>query len=247
MTEPKSIGPRSQTAPGTMKWYGWGADGESFEPTDRPYLWPYAQTHLDISHDQKRRPPMPIAEIKLPPVKHNAAFQQAIAAILPPERLSCHDHDRLIHAFGKSTRDLWRVRHGIVGFAPDCVLFPTSELEVCQIIEAADRENVVVIPFGGGSNVAGCVELHRPEQRMVVTVNMRMMTRVLEIDTKSRTARIESGMLGPALEAVLNAEGLTLGHFPDSFLYSTVGGWVATRSSGMLSDGYGNIEGKSVV
>jgi alkyldihydroxyacetonephosphate synthase len=242
MTDPVSSGPRSQAAPGTMKWYGWGAEGETFEPADRPYLWPYAQSHLDISHDQPRRPPVPLAEIKLPPAKHNAAFQQALAGILPPERVSRHDHDRLIHAYGKSTRDLWRIRHGIVGFAPDCVVFPTSEDEVCRIVEAADRDGVVIIPFGGGSNVAGCVELHRPEQRMVVTVNMRLMARVLEVDKLSRTARVQSGLLGPALEAALNAENLTLGHFPDSFIYSTVGGWVATRSSGMLSDGYGNIE-----
>lgn len=242
MTNPLSSGPRSQAAPGTMKWHGWGTEGETFDPADRPYLWPYAQSHLDISHDQPRRLPVPIAEIKLPAAKCNAAFQQALANILPPERVSRHDHDRLIHAFGKSTRDLWRVRHGIVGFAPDAVVFPTSEDEVCRIVEAADRENVVIIPFGGGSNVAGCVELHRAEPRMVVTVNLRLMARVLEIDRISHTARVQSGLLGPALEAALNAENLTLGHFPDSFNYSTIGGWVATRSSGMFSDGYGNIE-----
>lgn len=237
-----SKNPKSWNVPGTMKWYGWGAEGDSFAPTDRPYLWPYAQSHLDISLDQPRRLPIPISEIKLPPKKTNARFQQSLSEILPPDRVSEHDQDRLIHAFGKSTRDLWRIRHGIVAFAPDCVVFPESEDEITRLLEAAHRDGVVLVPFGGGSNVAGCVELHRSEQRMVVTVNMRLMSRVFEIDNLSQTARVQSGILGPALETALNAEKMTLGHFPDSFNYSTVGGWAATRSSGMLSDGYGNIE-----
>ena len=134
------------------------------------------------------------------------------------------------------------MRHGRVDFAPDCVVFAESEEEICQLLTAADRHGVVIIPFGGGSNVAGCIESHRPDRRMVVTVNLRRMNRVLGIDRLSQTVRVQAGILGPDLERALAAEGMTLGHFPDSFLYSTVGGWVASRSSGMLSDGYGNVE-----
>jgi len=121
-------------------------------------------------------------------------------------------------------------------------VFPESEDEVCSILKAARRNKVIIIPFGGGSNVAGCVELHRPDRRMVATINLRLMSRVLDVDKISRIARVQPGLLGPALEAELNAAGLTLGHFPDSFNYSTVGGWVASRSSGMMSDRYGNVE-----
>ena len=134
------------------------------------------------------------------------------------------------------------MRHGRVDFAPDCVVFAESEEEICQLLTAADRHGVVIIPFGGGSNVAGCIESHRPDRRMVVTANLRRMNRVLGIDRLSQTVRVQAGILGPDLERALAAEGMTLGHFPDSFLYSTVGGWVASRSSGMLSDGYGNVE-----
>lgn len=242
MTKPAAEGPWSNSIPGTMKWYGWGAQDEHFSPLDRPYLWPYAQRHLGISLEQTIRPPVPLEAIKLRPPRLNSAFQKRIASAIPADRRSTHDLDRLLHAYGKSTRDLWRLRAGIVDFAPDCVVFPTSEAEVMSVLQAATLEDVVIIPFGGGSNVAGCVELLRPDTRMVVALDLRLMSRVIRIDDVSQTATVQPGLLGPALEDSLNQAGFTLGHFPDSFLYSTVGGWAASRSSGMMSDRYGNIE-----
>ena len=106
---------------------------------------------------------------------------------------------------------------------------------------AAAHHDVVVIPFGGGSNIAGCLE-RSETRRMVVSLDMRRMRRVLAVDTESFTARIEAGVFGPDLEEQLQGYGLTLGHFPDSFLHSTLGGWIATRSAGMQSDKYGKIE-----
>ena len=189
MTEPRSSAPRSQTVPGTMKWYGWGAEGESFKPADRPYLWSYAKRHLGMSSDQPRRRPVPLASIELPRATQNTDFLDEVAALISPERISTHNHDRLLHAYGKSTRDLWRIRNGSIDFAPDCVVFPESEDEVCSILKAARRNKVIIIPFGGGSNVAGCVELHRPDRRMVaVTINLRLMSRVLGVDKISRIA-----------------------------------------------------------
>jgi alkyldihydroxyacetonephosphate synthase len=225
-----------------MKWYGWGAEGEAFNPVDRPHLWPYAKQHLGITHDQPLRRPVPLAKLTLPLARRNTAFLEAIAQFIALDRISTHDEDRLLHAYGKSTRDLWRIRNGYLDFAPDCVIFPISEDEVLHVIQEASRADVVIIPFGGGSNIAGCIELQRPSTRMVATMNLRLMARVIDIDKLSRTARVQPGLLGPDLERELNAAGFTLGHFPDSFNYSTVGGWVATRSSGMLSDRYGNVE-----
>jgi alkyldihydroxyacetonephosphate synthase len=147
-----------------------------------------------------------------------------------------------VHAVGKSFRDLWRVRHGEVPYAPDCVAYPVSEAEVCTLVRAAQRHGVHLVPFGGGSNIAGCLEPPRPVTRLVVSVDMRRMDRLLELDTESETARFEAGILGPRLEAALDRAGYTLGHFPDSFLFSTLGGWIATRSAGMQSDRYGKIE-----
>jgi alkyldihydroxyacetonephosphate synthase len=233
---------RAANVRGTMKWYGWGAEGQRFDPVGRPGIWPYAKTHLGIDEHLPRNVPVPPDRIPLPRPVTNAPFLDAIARILRPGAWSRSPMDRLIHAYGKSTRDLWRMRHADVSFAPDCVLFPETEDEIAAVVEAAARHNVVVVPFGGGSNVAGCLEVQHRDGRMVATVNLRQFNRVLAIDKMSGTARVQAGILGPDLEQALAAEGLTLGHFPDSFPYSTLGGWVATRSSGMLSDTYGNIE-----
>ena len=225
-----------------MKWYGWGAEGHGFDPVGRPGLWPYAQAQLGLTANRLRTDLVAAADIGLPPLHEHAEFLAAARTIVGPQRCSQTHHDRLLHAFGKSTRDLWRVRHGRVDYAPDCVVFPESEQEIVALLRAADTHGVVVIPFGGGSNVAGCLELREPDARFVVAVNLRRYNRVLAIDAFSATVRAQSGILGPDLEQALNGAGLTLGHFPDSFPYSTLGGWIATRSSGMLSDGYGNPE-----
>ncbi|MFZ2009437.1 MAG: FAD-binding oxidoreductase, partial [Candidatus Sulfotelmatobacter sp.] len=137
--------------------------------------------------------------------------------------------------------DLFRMRRGLADGAPDLVLYPENEHDVLLTLRAAARHDVVVIPFGGGSNIAGCLE-RSDNRRVVVSLDMRRMRRVLEVDTESFTARIEAGAFGPDLEEQLNGYGLTLGHFPDSFLHSTLGGWIATRSAGMQSDKYGKIE-----
>lgn len=229
-------------APGTMKWCGWGAEGQRFDPIDRPGVWSYAQAHLGITEDLPRNVPVAPEQIALPTPIENSAFLAAAGEILEPTSCSRSAADRLLHAYGKSTRDLWRMRHGQVTFAPDCVLFPASEEQIVRLIAAAKRHDVVLVPFGGGSNVAGCLEVQRRDGRMVATINLRRFNRVLGIDRVSGTARVQAGILGPDLEQALAAAGLTLGHFPDSFPYSTLGGWIATRSSGMLSDSYGNIE-----
>jgi alkyldihydroxyacetonephosphate synthase len=232
----------SALVPGTMKWYGWGAEGHDFDPVGRPGLWPYAKTHLGLSDARFHRRLVSPVDIALPPLHGHPGFLAELRTIVGPERCSQSHMDRLLHAFGKSTRDLWRLRHGRVTYAPDCVAFPETEEEIVALLRAADRHDVAVIPFGGGSNVAGCLELREPGERFVVAVNLRRYNRVLAIDTVSGTVRAQAGILGPDLESALTPHGLTLGHFPDSFPYSTLGGWIATRSSGMFSDGYGNAE-----
>ena len=147
----------------------------------------------------------------------------------------------MIHAYGKGFRDLFRLRHGVATGAPDLVVYPESERDVCLTLRAAAERDVKVIPFGGGSNISGCLE-RMDARRMTVSLDMRRMWRVLAVDAHSFTARIEAGIFGPDIEQQLAAHGVTLGHFPDSFLHSTLGGWIATRSAGMQSDKYGKIE-----
>ena len=150
-------------------------------------------------------------------------------------------YERVIHAYGKGFRDLFRLRRGSAEGAPDLVVYPENENDVLLTLRAAAHHDVMVIPFGGGSNISGCLE-RMETRRMAVSLDMRRMRRVLAIDAESFTARVEAGVFGPDLEEQLSTHGMTLGHFPDSFLHSTLGGWIATRSAGMQSDKYGKIE-----
>jgi alkyldihydroxyacetonephosphate synthase len=121
------------------------------------------------------------------------------------------------------------------------VVRPGEDDEVAAVMRAALEADAVLIPFGGGTNISGSLEAPEDEERTVISVDMGLMDRLLEIDEEARLARVQAGVLGPRLEEQLNARGWTLGHFPDSFTHSTLGGWIATRSSGMQSDKYGDV------
>jgi alkyldihydroxyacetonephosphate synthase len=196
---------------------------------------------LAVEHDEIDAPPVPIEAVQLRKAFRHDAFLTDVQLAMRADQISDSRRERVIHAYGKGFRDLFRLRRGMGEGAPDLVLYPENENEVLATLRAAARHDVVVIPFGGGSNIAGCLE--RTEAgRMAVSLDMRRMRRVLAVDVESCTARIEAGAFGPDLEEQLNISGLTLGHFPDSFLHSTLGGWIATRSAGMQSDKYGKIE-----
>ena len=224
-----------------MKWWGWGYEDVTFDDSNKPELWPYLKRELSVG-DIRWDKPVDFEGVTLPEQKNNEAFLSAIQAKLGDDQIVDDKKTRLVHAAGKSFRDLWLLRHGQVQFAPDCVVFPNNEEDVAQIVSAAHEHGVVLVPFGGGSNIAGCLEPKDRDGRMVVSLDMCRMHRVLEVDTFSLTARIEPGVYGQHLEDQLAQHGVTLGHFPDSFLHSTLGGWVATRSAGMQSDIYGKIE-----
>ena len=149
--------------------------------------------------------------------------------------------DRIVHTYGKSVRDLLRLRAGDIPRVPDVVVYPGTEAEVQLVVDRAVAANAVLIPFGGGSNIAGSLHAPADETRPVISVDLGRLNRVLSVDDESGLARIQAGALGPDIEDQLRPLGWTLGHFPDSFTHSTLGGWVATRSSGMQSDKYGDI------
>jgi alkyldihydroxyacetonephosphate synthase len=139
---------------------------------------------------------------------------------------------RAAHAWGKAYRDVIRALRGQVGRIPDLVAHPTQDDEVSNLLDWAGEHNVAVIPYGGGSSVVGGVEYRGNAHRAVLSLDLTEMNRVLEIDTVSRSALIQAGALGPTLEAQLRPHGLTLRHFPQSFEFSTLGGWLATRAGG---------------
>ena len=224
-----------------MKWWGWGHEDVTFDDSTKPELWPYLKRELGVDEIRWEKP-VAFEDVTLPEQKNNEAFLAAIQAGLGDGQIVDDKKSRLVHAAGKSFRDLWLMRHGQVQFAPDCVVYPDTEEDVALVVRAAHEHGVVLVPFGGGSNIAGCLVPSDRGGRMVVSLDMCRMHRVLEVDRYSLTARIQPGVYGQHLEDQLASHGVTLGHFPDSFLHSTLGGWVATRSAGMQSDIYGKIE-----
>ena len=224
-----------------MKWWGWGHEDVTFDDSTKPELWPYLKRELGVDEIRWEKP-VAFEDVTLPEQKNNEAFLATIRAGLGDGQVVDDKKSRLVHAAGKSFRDLWLMRHGQVQFAPDCVVYPDTEEDVALVVRAAHEHGVVLVPFGGGSNIAGCLVPSDRGGRMVVSLDMCRMHRVLEVDRYSLTARIQPGVYGQHLEDQLAEHGVTLGHFPDSFLHSTLGGWVATRSAGMQSDIYGKIE-----
>jgi alkyldihydroxyacetonephosphate synthase len=224
-----------------MKWWGWGDEGTSFTDVDKPALRPFIQRHLEVDIARATAAPVPFSDLSIPPPSVDPALAGALAAAVGADRVSSEPMDRVVHARGKSLRDLVSQRRGELGRLPDVVVRPGGEEEVEAVLRAALAADAVVIPFGGGSNISGSLEAPAAETRTVVSVDLGRLDRVLSIDAGSRVAEVQAGASGPALEEQLNARGWTLGHFPDSFAHSTLGGWIATRSSGMQSDKYGDI------
>ncbi len=155
--------------------------------------------------------------------------------------LSFDPETRLRHARGQSLPDWVALRAGQVGACPDAIAYPETSEDVRSLLDWARRENVRLIPYGGGTSVAGHIN-PEVDGGPTVTVDMSRMSRLISLDETSRLATFGAGVSGPDLEAQLRAHGLTLGHFPQSFELSTLGGWVATRSSGQQSMHYGRIE-----
>jgi alkyldihydroxyacetonephosphate synthase len=224
-----------------MKWWGWGDEQVAFTHEDKPSLRPFILRHLEIDIARPARSPVAFGELSVPEPVLPAALAERLRAIVGAEHVSTDAMDRVVHARGKSLRDLVRTRAGDLGRVPDLVVRPGDEDELAGVLRAALDADAVVIAFGAGSNISGSLEAPAGEARTVISVDMGRLDRVLSIDPASGLAEVQAGVPGPRLEEQLNAAGWTLGHFPDSFTHSTLGGWIATRSSGMQSDKYGDI------
>ena len=209
------------------RWNGWGDDTV-------PYHLP--ATAPDFLEERVGRAAPP----------DDALLADVLAAV-PPSRLPPHPLvsatavDRLRHACGQSLPDWIALRSGRIPAYPDGVAYPTTAAEVAELLVWAAAVDARVIPYGGGTSVVGHIN-PTPGARPVLTVNLRRLNQLLRLDSVSQLATFGAGVAGPELEAHLRARGFTLGHFPQSFEYSTLGGWVATRSSGQQSLGYGRIE-----
>jgi alkyldihydroxyacetonephosphate synthase len=224
-----------------MRWWGWGDDGVSFTHEDKPALGPFLQRHLDLDVARVTSRPAAFDGLRIPEPSLSPDLRAALDEALGDGSASTDPLDRVVHARGKSLRDLVRHRRGDLGRLPDVVVRPVDEDEVAAVLRVALDADAVLIPFGGGTSISGSLEAPAEERRTVISLDLSRLSRVRAVDAASRLARVEAGAFGPDLERQLNADGWTLGHFPDSFTHSTLGGWIATRSSGMQSDRYGDI------
>ncbi|MFD5825241.1 FAD-binding oxidoreductase [Lentzea sp. NPDC060358] len=203
----------------TRSWWGWGTVEDAVTPEERRALVDRVRAVLPDADLTLHEPPDP-SSLDLP-----------ASRVVPPGDLwSADPVDRLAHARGQAYRDVTRNLAGDVGPLPDAVARPRTEQDVVDVLDWCSSNDVAVIPFGGGTSVVGGVEPRDLDR--VVTLDLTRLDQVLEVDPTSRAARIQAGVLGPSLEAQLKEHSLTLRHFPQSFEFSTLGGWLATRAGG---------------
>lgn len=222
----------------TMKWWGWGEEGRTFALPDPERFWGLVAGHLG---EPGVSPRIESADaIVLPPPRLEGAALAAFRRAVGEDAVATDTAQRAVYSLGKGYRDAVRIRRGEVPHPTDAVVRPQTEEQVAAVLAEAARRGSAVIPFGGGTSVVGGVE--PTGDRPTITLHLQHLARVLAVDPLSATATVEAGILGPALEAELNARGFTLGHFPQSFQFSSLGGWIATRSGGQKSTLYGKIE-----
>ncbi|RJF88142.1 FAD-binding oxidoreductase [Oleomonas cavernae] len=214
------------------KFWGWGFADEGASEAEVGMLAGLAAQRFGVDSLGVVPPPAP-EEISLG--RPRVQVPASLAGIVTADH-----HARLVHALGRSFPD--QVKPFLRDFttAPDLVAFPRDEADIAALMDWAGAQDVALIPFGGGSSVVGGVT--PPGDRAALSLDMGRLDRIREIDRTSRAALIEGGMFGPALEAGLKPHGLTLRHFPQSFEFSTLGGWIVTRSGGHYATGPTHIE-----
>ena len=213
-------------------WWGWGYVEEATSQAEAGQLVERIGQVLPRHDFTDHEPPDPTV-LGLPAPRINAPA--GLSALC-----SANPTDRAGHAHGKSFRDVVRNLLGRLDHVPDLVARPRDERDVINLLDWCSRESIAVIPYGGGSSVVGGIEPRFDGP--AVTMDITAMDAVLEIDHTSRAARIQAGVLGPNLEDQLRPHGLTLRHFPQSFGFSTLGGWLATRSGGHFATLYTHID-----
>ncbi len=181
-------------------------------------------------------------EVAVPPSAIPDELLDPLRGVLGEEHVLLDDGTRRLRTRGKSTPDLLRARAGDLSDAPDAVVRPGSHDDVAAVLAWAVEHHVAVVPFGGGTCVTGGLAARRDGFAGLVSLDLVRMKRLVSVDHESMTAVLEPGLRGPEAEALLAAEGVLLGHYPQSFEFATIGGFAATRSSGQSSAGYGRFD-----
>jgi alkyldihydroxyacetonephosphate synthase len=212
------------TAERRLKHWGWGYEDEQPSIEEQRPAAQFLTDRLGFGRIDPE-PPAPLPELRPPRLRP----PKALAEICVDD-----DYERALHTYGRSYRDVVRAFRGRFDHPPDVVAHPRDEADIEALLDWAVRAGAAVIPFGGGTSVVGGVEPDIPDEDYagVVTIDLKALDRVLEVDPVSQAARVQAGAIGPRLEEQLAEHGLTLRHFPQSFQFSTLGGWIATRAGG---------------
>ena len=222
----------------TMRWWGWG------DPAHPPALPPHALDFLreSVGIAARPRPPVALGQVRLAAPALSESTTAALREIVGSEGVRDDHAERVVHAAGKGYPDLVRLRAGAPEGAPDAVVKPSDREQLRAVLDRCAQESVAVVPWGGGTSVVGGVAPLRGEHAAVIALDMDRIARVLALDRISRTVTVQAGIRAPALERALAPSGFTLGHFPQSYEYVSLGGCAATRSAGQASSGYGRFE-----
>ncbi|MEV6980439.1 FAD-binding oxidoreductase [Sphaerisporangium sp. NPDC051017] len=221
-----------------MLWSGWGDPAKAAALPD-----PVRKLLRDLlGVREPAAPPATFGEVRLHPGALSAQVSDALCAAVGAEHVRTDDDTRIRHTRGKSTPDLLLMRAGDGSDSPDAVVLPGSHEEVVEVLRVCARHRVAVVPFGGGTSVVGGLVATRQGYAGVIALDLARLNGLLSVDPESMVADVQPGLRGPQAEHLLAGHGLTLGHFPQSYEYATLGGFAAARSSGQASAGYGRFD-----
>lgn len=232
MTEPAHRTPR-------LAWNAWGAADDAAAPLSdgvRALL----EEGLGVAH--RDTPPVAESDVHIRPSALPADVSAALNEVVGSEHVHVDDAARLRRCGGKSTPDLLRRRAGDATGAPDAVVFPADHDQVDAVLRTCSEHRVAVVTFGGGTSVVGGLEPERGPFGAVVALDLHRLDKLVALDAESGIATLQAGLRGPEAEELLAEHGFSLGHFPQSFQFATIGGFAATRSSGQNSAGYGRFD-----
>jgi alkyldihydroxyacetonephosphate synthase len=206
-----------------------------------PDILPWMEGKIGLRLDPKDLHPSQYPP-RIPEKRTNAGFLEDVRKFLDESGITDDAEIRLRHGHGHTQEEMYAIKYGTVARVPDLVVYPAREEDVETLVEAALRHGVCLVPYGGGTNVTDALRCREDEERMIVSVDLGRLNRILWVDPTNRMACIQAGAVGRDIVAALEPYGLTIGHEPDSIEFSTLGGWIATHASGMKKNRYGNIE-----
>jgi alkyldihydroxyacetonephosphate synthase len=216
------------------KWWGWGDPDKRLKLSDDAVAM--LRDELGVAE-----PAEGVVELDHVVMPEARPLPSALTTAVNKASVLAAHEQRVRRAAGKAYPDLVRLRNGRLPAAPDAIVLPGSGEQIARVLDVCARDGIAVVPFGGGTSVVGGVDPFPGSHRAVISLDLRRL-RSVDVDRHSLTARLGAGLRGPEAEEALRAEGLTLGHFPQSFAYATIGGFAATRSAGQASSGYGRFD-----